>query len=123
MFVWPRPARDIGRICDGNLTLTKHCGVDLRDTLVDFRAKHGWDRAIAAPQIGVLKRIVYLQTERSWLIINPRLTGTSKETMELCGQPRAEAGHLFAEPQDGGGHSRERLPFLLSKWCETEWPG
>jgi peptide deformylase len=55
----------------------------LHDTLMDFRARHGWGRAIAAPQIGVLKRIVYLHIERPWLIINPTLVGMSKATMEL----------------------------------------
>ncbi len=35
-------------------------GRDLHDTLMDFRARHRWDRASAAPQIGVFKRIIYL---------------------------------------------------------------
>lgn len=56
---------------------------DLHDTLMDFRARHGWGRAIAAPQISVLKRMVYLHVEQPWLIINPKLVGMSKETMEL----------------------------------------
>ncbi len=38
---------------------------------------------MAAPQIGVLKRIVYLHLEQPWLLINPSLRGMSKETMEL----------------------------------------
>ncbi len=58
-------------------------GQDLHDTLMDFRARHGWGRAIAAPQIGVLKRIVYLHIERPWLVVNPAVVGMSKETMEL----------------------------------------
>ncbi len=56
---------------------------DLHDTLMHFRAQHGWGRAIAAPQIGVLKRIIYLHIEKPWLIINPRVAGMSKEKMEL----------------------------------------
>ena len=65
------------------LSAAKAVGRDLHDTLMDFRARHGWGRAIAAPQIGVRKRIVYLHIERPWLVINPRLVGMSKETMEL----------------------------------------
>lgn len=65
------------------LSAAKVVGRDLHDTLMSFRAEHGWGRAIAAPQIGVLKRIVYLHIERPWLIVNPRLAGMSKETMEL----------------------------------------
>jgi peptide deformylase len=66
-----------------DLSAAKAVGQDLHDTIMDFRARHGWGRAIAAPQIGILKRIVYLHIERPWLIINPRLVGMSKETMEL----------------------------------------
>lgn len=65
------------------LSAAKAVGQDLHDTLMGFRAGHGWGRAIAAPQIGVLKRIIYLHVERPWLLLNPRLSGVSKETVEL----------------------------------------
>jgi peptide deformylase len=71
------------RVQKAELSAAIAAGRDLHDTLMDFRARHGWGRAIAAPQIGVLKRIIYLHVERPWLIINPRLVGMSKETMEL----------------------------------------
>ncbi|HWW01483.1 MAG TPA: peptide deformylase [Candidatus Acidoferrum sp.] len=58
-------------------------GHDLQDTLNGFRAKHGWGRAIAAPQIGVLKRVVYLQIDKPQLIINPVLAAPSEEMMEF----------------------------------------
>ena len=58
-------------------------GNDLRDTMNSFREKHGWGRAIAAPQIGVPKRIIYLQVDRPWLIINPVITSLSQEMIEL----------------------------------------
>ena len=40
------------------LAYAKSVGEDLRDTMLAFRQKHGWGRAIAAPQIGVMKEIV-----------------------------------------------------------------
>jgi len=58
-------------------------GRDLQDTMNGFRAKHGWGRAIAAPQIGVLKRIVYLQIDKPWLLINPVVAALSQEMIEL----------------------------------------
>jgi peptide deformylase len=58
-------------------------GRDLHDTLMHFRATHGWGRAIAAPQIGVLKRIVYLHMDKSWLLINPAMTDLSEERVEI----------------------------------------
>ncbi len=58
-------------------------GHDLHDTLMQFRATHDWGRAIAAPQIGVLKRIVYLHVDKPWLLINPAISDLSKEQVEL----------------------------------------
>ncbi|OLS23399.1 MAG: Peptide deformylase, partial [Candidatus Thorarchaeota archaeon AB_25] len=34
--------------------------LDLHDTMMDFRKRYGVGRAIAAPQIGVMKRIIYM---------------------------------------------------------------
>lgn len=56
---------------------------DLHDTLIDFRANHGVGRAIAAPQIGVLKRVVYMNIKHPVTFINPVLTDCSEEMMEL----------------------------------------
>jgi peptide deformylase len=56
---------------------------DLRDTLIDFRTRHGYGRAIAAPQIAVLKRIIYLQIDEPVVIINPELTDLSDKMYEL----------------------------------------
>jgi peptide deformylase len=58
-------------------------GHDLHDTLLGFRLGHGWGRAIAAPQIGVLKRVVYLNIDKPWLLINPVMTELSDDLMEL----------------------------------------
>jgi peptide deformylase len=44
---------------------------DLKDTLMEFREEYGWGRAIAAPQIGVMKRIVYMHVNQPVVLINP----------------------------------------------------
>ena len=56
---------------------------DLRDTLIQFRNTWGGGRAIAAPQIGVMKRIVYLHFEQPAVFINPVLSDFSAATVEL----------------------------------------
>ncbi|MGI6576146.1 MAG: peptide deformylase [bacterium] len=57
---------------------------DLHDTLLDFRKKFGAGRAIAAPQIGVPKRLIYLYiNEPPVIFINPQLTDKSDEMMEI----------------------------------------
>ncbi|HIT63550.1 MAG TPA: peptide deformylase [Candidatus Ventrimonas merdavium] len=56
---------------------------DLHDTLMDYRKTYGAGRAVAAPQIGVPKRLIYLYLERPWVIVNPELTFPDRETYEL----------------------------------------
>ncbi|MEW5797293.1 MAG: peptide deformylase [Candidatus Zixiibacteriota bacterium] len=56
---------------------------DLGNTLLDFRKYNGFGRAIAAPQIDVLKRLVYWHVDRPQVIINPVLSDLSQETFEL----------------------------------------
>ena len=51
--------------------------------ILSFRAKHGFGRAIAAPQIGLSKRIICLQLEKPLVMINPILQAEGDETMEL----------------------------------------
>lgn len=56
---------------------------DLRDTLHDFRRRNGWARGISAPQIGMNKRIVYLEFDQPWLLVNPRILKTSEQTVDI----------------------------------------
>lgn len=56
---------------------------DLHDTLFAFRDEYGFGRAIAAPQIGVLKRIIYLHIDEPMVFINPVLFQKSDECMVL----------------------------------------
>jgi peptide deformylase len=54
---------------------------DLADTLAHWRSTTGYGRGIAAPQLGVLKRIIFLQLpgENPWPFINPEIIERSKE--------------------------------------------
>ncbi len=54
---------------------------DLRDTLAHWRRTTGYGRAIAAPQIGIRKRVVFLNLGEPWPMINPAIVERSEETM------------------------------------------
>lgn len=56
---------------------------DLHDTLIDYRETYGAGRAIALPQIGVKKRLLYMLTDREYVFINPLLTFPDDEVMEV----------------------------------------
>src|SRR5271169_1612982 len=54
---------------------------DLADTLSHWRSTTGYGRGIAAPQLGVLQRVIFLQlpAEKPWPLINPEIIERSKE--------------------------------------------
>ncbi len=57
---------------------------DLQDTMMVFTEKYGFGRAIAAPQIGDAKRIIYLNTGDQIIgFINPILSFPEKKMIEL----------------------------------------
>jgi peptide deformylase len=53
------------------------------ESIIDIRNTYGFGRAIAAPQIGLQKRIIALNIDRPEIMINPVLTDLSDEMFEL----------------------------------------
>ena len=56
---------------------------DLHDTMMDFRATYKVGRAIAAPQIGMMKRLVYMHIDAPVVLINPVIDQQSEEMITL----------------------------------------
>jgi peptide deformylase len=54
---------------------------DLADTLAHWRSKTGYGRGIAAPQLGVLQRVIFLKLPEAnpWPLINPEIIKRSEE--------------------------------------------
>jgi peptide deformylase len=50
---------------------------------MDFREKYKAGRAIAAPQIGYFKRIIYMNIDKAVTLINPRIEFIDDEMMEV----------------------------------------
>ncbi|MFZ5642428.1 MAG: peptide deformylase [Bacillota bacterium] len=88
---------------------------DLHDTLMDFRKKFGLGRAIAAPQIGVMKRLIYMHIDAPTVIINPFITLKSKEMMEVWDDCMSFP-ELFVKVYR---HRECRINFLDLNWQET----
>lgn len=60
---------------------------DLHDTMMEYKRVHGAGRAIAAPQIGVQKRLLYMYVDKPVVFINPVLhfpTGEKMIVMDDC---------------------------------------
>ncbi len=56
---------------------------DMFDCIRGIRREYGFGRAIAAPQIGIQKRLICMLTDKPYVIINPTLEFIGDEMMEL----------------------------------------
>ncbi len=52
---------------------------DLMETLADVKARHGLGRGMAAPQIGAPIRMIYLEIDEPWLMVNPEIVDIGTE--------------------------------------------
>ena len=56
---------------------------DLHDTLMEYRRVHGAGRAIAAPQIGVQRRLLYMYLDGPTVFVNPSLSFPDEQRYTL----------------------------------------
>jgi peptide deformylase len=58
---------------------------DLADTLAHWRANTGYGRGIAAPQLGMLQRVIFLKLPDAdpWPLINPEIIHHSEEKIDV----------------------------------------
>lgn len=71
------------KVTESDMVLLNDWVNDMRDTLLDFRKTYGAGRAIAAPQIGLRKRLIYMLTDKEYVFINPVITFPDKESYEV----------------------------------------
>jgi len=57
---------------------------DLRDTLHEFQRTHGFGRGIAAIQIGIPQRVIYIEIEgKCYELIHPEIVYSSEEKFKM----------------------------------------
>ena len=87
---------------------------DLHDTMAEFQKRHGWGRAIAAPQIGVHRRIVCMHVDEPLAFINPVIDQQSDEKMTFW-EDCMSFPELLVKLENP---RRCRLTFRDTKWQE-----
>ena len=93
--------------------------IDLMHSLIlEFRKKYGAGRSIAAPQIGLLKRIICLNLDgKKYTLFNPRLSNFSEETMELWDDCMSFPNLLVKVKR----HKSCTLHFVDEQFQKQEW--
>jgi peptide deformylase len=65
------------------LPLVENWVKDLHEVMEDIRARYNFGRAIAAPQLGNMKRLIYMNITKPMVFINPKIINKSKEMFEV----------------------------------------
>ncbi len=99
------------------LETVRHAVTDLHDTIMHFKGTHGYGRAIAAPQIGYMKRLVYLLIDRPIVIINPTMDNLSIEMFELWDDCMSFPDLMVRVKR----HKRCAVTFRDLDWKEIRW--
>lgn len=89
----------------------------LHNALMEYRAIYGAGRAVAAPQMGLLKRFIYVNIDKPQYIINPELTDFSEEKIEVWDDCLCFP-NLFVKVKRA---KSVKLKFRDLNWDEHEW--
>lgn len=90
---------------------------DMHNVMQDIRAKYNFGRAIAAPQLGIMKRLVYMNIDKPLIIINPVLSGLSAEMFELWDDCMSFPNLLVRVKR----HRHLTMSYLDENWQPQEW--
>ena len=117
---------------EADLAPALRLGADLACTLAQFRAQHGWGRAIAAPQVGAALRLVAFDFGAGpFPALNPRIISRSAQTAVVYDDcfslpdiaapvERHVSVTLSYEDERRQPRVLERLPFELAELVQHE---
>lgn len=112
----PRLYEKSTEITQGELEKIKPVVDDLHDTLMNFRDKYNTGRAIAAPQIGVMKRLIYMHIGTPVILINPLLVDKSEEMIEVWDDCMCFPDLLVKVRR----HEKCRIEYLDLNWKKSD---
>jgi peptide deformylase len=90
---------------------------DLDNVMSEVRAKYGFGRAIAAPQVGIMKRLIYMNIDKPVVFINPVFTFLSPEKFEIWDDCMSFPNLLVKVKR----HKSLKIKFRDMNWQEHEW--
>jgi peptide deformylase len=87
------------------------------ELIPEFRQVYGRGRAIAAPQIGLLKRIICINTTTPQILINPEITYRSPEMIDLWDDCMCFPNLLVRLER----HKKITISFYNMEWEKQIW--
>jgi peptide deformylase len=90
---------------------------DLDHVMKEIRAKYYFGRAIAAPQLGIMKRLIYMNIDKPVVFINPELSDMSPDLFELWDDCMSFPNLLVKVKR----HKHVTVKYLDENWQHQEW--
>lgn len=90
---------------------------DLHNVMEEIRAKYNFGRAIAAPQIGIMKRLIYMNIDKPVVFINPEFTDLSEEMFEMWDDCMSFPNLLVKVKR----HKYLTINYLDENWQPQQW--
>jgi len=104
-------------VLESELSLVKTWVKDLSNAMSEIREKYNFGRGIAAPQLGILKSLFYLDVDSPTVIINPELIYLSEDTFELWDDCMSFPNLLVKVKR----HKKLTIRFRDENWKLHEW--
>jgi peptide deformylase len=99
------------------LNLVKEWTADLHNVMEEIRAKYNFGRAIAAPQLGIMKRLIYMNIDKPVVFINPVFENLSEEMFELWDDCMSFPNLLVKVKR----HKSLTINYLDENWQAQSW--
>lgn len=90
---------------------------DLDNVMKEIRLKYNFGRAIAAPQLGIMKRLIYMNIDKPVVFINPELNDLSADLFELWDDCMSFPNLLVRVKR----HQALTINYLDENWEPQEW--
>jgi peptide deformylase len=113
----PRLYESCTPVTQDELPQVKGWVADLHNVMQEIRAKYNFGRAIAAPQLGIMKRLVYMNIDKPVAFINPEIRNPSNEMFELWDDCMSFPNLLVKVKR----HRSITISYLDEHWVKQEW--
>ncbi len=113
----PRLYEHCNLVEKAELHLVKQWVQDLHEAMADIRKRYGFGRGIAAPQLGIMKRLFYLNLDKPYIIINPEISKASEEMFSLWDDCMSFPNLLVKVER----HQSLTLTYLDENWQKQTW--
>lgn len=104
-------------VLQSELPLVKEWVADLDNVMKEIRAKYNFGRAIAAPQLGIMKRMIYMNIDKPVIFINPEFSELSEDMFEIWDDCMSFPNLLVKVKR----HKSLTIKYLDENWHPQEW--